>query len=78
MKALLAKLNLQPVNPGVATATDAWVDSTAAPITSYNPTTGEPIAQVIPADRAAYDAWSPRRSMPSSSGAACQRPSAAR
>ena len=55
MNALLEKLNLQPVNPGAATAIDAWLTSQAAPITSYNPTTGEPIAQVIPADRAVYD-----------------------
>ena len=56
MKALLEKLHLQPTNAGVCTGPDGWIESSAPPITSYNPTTGEPIAAVIPADAAAYDA----------------------
>ena len=56
MKTLLETLNLQPTNAGVCIGPDAWIESSASPITSYNPTTGEPIAAVIPADAAAYDA----------------------
>ena len=55
MKTLLEKLHLQSINAGVCTGPDAWIESSASPITSYNPTTGEPIAAVIPADAAAYD-----------------------
>jgi aldehyde dehydrogenase (NAD+) len=54
--ALLAKLHLQADNAGVCHGPDAWLTTTAAPIVSYNPTTGAAIARVIPADRAAYDA----------------------
>jgi aldehyde dehydrogenase (NAD+) len=53
-QALLARLNLKPVNAGVCTGPDAWHASEAAPITSYNPTTGEAIAQVIPATAGLY------------------------
>ena len=55
MKSLLQKLNLQPINQGVCSGPDSWIDSTATPLTSYNPTTAEAIARVIPADRAAYE-----------------------
>ncbi len=55
MKTLLEKLHLQPTNAGVCTGPNRWLESSASPITSYNPTTGEPIAAVIPADAAAYD-----------------------
>jgi aldehyde dehydrogenase (NAD+) len=54
--ALLAKLHLQADNAGVCHGPGAWLTTTAAPIVSYNPTTGAAIARVIPADRAAYDA----------------------
>jgi len=53
--ALLARLDIAPVNPSACTGPDAWLDSGAAPITSYNPTTGAPIAQVIPATPDLYD-----------------------
>ena len=56
MKTLLEKLHLQPTNAGVCIGPDAWIASNASPIISYNPTNGEPIAAVIPADVAAYDA----------------------
>ena len=56
MKSLLEKLNLSAVNAGVCAGPDGWLRTDAAPITSYNPATGEAIAQVLPADRAAYDA----------------------
>ena len=55
MNALLNKLNLQATNLGVCTGPDGWLDSHAAPITSYNPTTNEPIAQVVPATAETYD-----------------------
>ncbi len=56
MKSLLEKLNLTAVNAGVCAGPDGWLRTDTAPITSYNPATGEAIAQVLPADRAAYDA----------------------
>ncbi|HHW87324.1 MAG TPA: aldehyde dehydrogenase family protein [Chloroflexi bacterium] len=56
MKTLLEKLHLTSVNYGVGSGPDDWIASAADPITSYNPTTGAAIAQVLPADAAAYDA----------------------
>jgi len=56
MKTLLEKLHLSTVNQGTGSGADRWIASRAAAITSYNPTTGEAIAQVIPADADAYDA----------------------
>jgi aldehyde dehydrogenase (NAD+) len=55
-QALLDRLGIAAVNRGVCTGPEAWTDTGAPPITSYNPTTAEPIAQVIPATGAAYDA----------------------
>jgi aldehyde dehydrogenase (NAD+) len=55
VKALLNRLRISETNPGVCTGPESWLDTGAAPITSYNPTTGEPIAQVIPATADAYD-----------------------
>jgi aldehyde dehydrogenase (NAD+) len=55
MYALLDKLSLHSTNLGVATGPGAWLNSGAAPITSYNPTTGEAIAAVVPATRPVYD-----------------------
>jgi aldehyde dehydrogenase (NAD+) len=55
-QALLTKLQLQPVNPGACTGPDGWMtDPAGKPLISYNPTTGEPIAQVIQATAATYD-----------------------
>ena len=56
MTALLAKLHLADLNPGVCAGPERWLDSGAEPIVSYNPTTGAPIAAVTPATRPAYDA----------------------
>ena len=56
MQALLDKLNIQAANAGVCTGADGWIETDAPLITSYNPTTGEPIAQVQATSRAAYDA----------------------
>ena len=47
MKTLLAKLQLDSVNLGACSGPEKWIDSGASPLTSYNPTTGAPIAQVI-------------------------------
>ncbi len=55
MTALLAKLHLADLNPGVCAGPERWLDSGAEPIVSYNPTTGAPIAAVTPATRPAYD-----------------------
>jgi aldehyde dehydrogenase (NAD+) len=56
MTALLTRLHLSAHNLGVCAGPDRWLDSGAAPIISYNPTTGEPIAAVTPATRPSYDA----------------------
>lgn len=57
MKALLEKLNLKDVNAGACTGPDGWIeDPKGTRLVSYNPSTGEPIASVIQATEAAYDA----------------------
>ena len=53
--ALLDRLQIAPINRGVCAGPDAWIDSGAPPIVSYNPTTGEAIAAVIPATAETYD-----------------------
>ena len=56
MKALLSKLQLEPVNAGACHGPDAWIrDPKGSELTSYNPTTGEPIAKVIQATPSAYE-----------------------
>lgn len=55
MNALLERLKLAATNPGACHGPGAWIASGAAALTSYNPTTGDAIATVIPADAAAYD-----------------------
>ncbi|MFO7538332.1 MAG: aldehyde dehydrogenase family protein [Chloroflexota bacterium] len=55
MKSLLQKLNLQEINSGTSTGPDSWIDAGGKPIVSYNPTTGEPIAQVISTTADSYD-----------------------
>jgi aldehyde dehydrogenase (NAD+) len=54
-KSILERLNLQAVNSGASSGPLSWHDSGTAPLTSYNPTTGEAIAQVVPASAATYD-----------------------
>ncbi|GAB4474665.1 MAG: aldehyde dehydrogenase family protein [Anaerolineae bacterium] len=57
MKALLDKLQLQEVNPGACTGPDNWIsDPQGGELISYNPTTGQPIASVVQAGEAAYEA----------------------
>ncbi|MCZ2115802.1 MAG: aldehyde dehydrogenase family protein [Anaerolineae bacterium] len=55
IKALLDRLQIAPVNFGVSAGAGNWIDSGAPPITSYDPTTGKPIAQVIPATAETYE-----------------------
>ena len=55
MNSLLQKLNLQAVNLGTSFGAEGWIDTQGELITSYNPTTGEAIAQVQSTTRAAYD-----------------------
>ncbi len=55
MKSLLEKLSLTAVNPGTCFGPDNWLQTANSPITSYNPTTGEAIAQFIPTTPDAYN-----------------------
>ena len=55
MHTILKKLNIQAINPGVCTGAGGWMKTEAAPIISYNPTTGEPIASILPATPEAYE-----------------------
>jgi len=57
MKALLDKLHLKDVNPGACTGPDGWIeDPSGKELVSYNPATGEPIAKIIQATAATYEA----------------------
>jgi len=57
MNALLEKLGLRAVNPGACTGPDNWItDPAGQELVSYNPATGEPIAKVVQATAATYDA----------------------
>jgi aldehyde dehydrogenase (NAD+) len=54
--ALLGKLSLEAVNPGACTGPGEWLATPDShELTSFNPTTGEPIAQVVLASPATYD-----------------------
>jgi aldehyde dehydrogenase (NAD+) len=56
MQALLNKLQLREVNPGVCTGPEGWLeDPHGEKLVSYNPTTGEPIAGVVQATAATYE-----------------------
>ena len=56
MKSLLDKLNIKDVNPGGCTGPGNWYkDEKATPLTSYSPTTGEPIAKVAQVGDDAYE-----------------------
>ncbi|MGQ0737170.1 MAG: L-piperidine-6-carboxylate dehydrogenase [Acidobacteriota bacterium] len=53
---ILDKLGVLPVNAGVCTGPDGWIEEREAPrLTSTNPSTGEPLAIVALASTAAYD-----------------------
>ncbi len=56
MKALLDRLNLTSVNAGACAGQDRWLsDPSVGLLTSFNPTTGEPIARVSQAAPEVYD-----------------------
>ncbi|MAU00287.1 MAG: aldehyde dehydrogenase family protein [Anaerolineaceae bacterium] len=55
MKAILEKLQINSENQGVCTGPDGWIASDTKPIVSLNPTTGEPIASVLPATAVSYN-----------------------
>jgi aldehyde dehydrogenase (NAD+) len=53
---LLAKLQLNDVNPGACSGPDRWItDTNGQPLVSHNPTTGERIATVVEATAGSYD-----------------------
>ncbi|MGE3886416.1 MAG: aldehyde dehydrogenase family protein [Vicinamibacterales bacterium] len=53
---LLSKLSLESLNPGACTGPDGWIaEPDGHKLTSFNPTTGEPIATVMLASPSAYD-----------------------
>ncbi len=55
MKALLEKLNIEALNAGACTGIDGWIHGEGPILTSYNPTTNEPIAGVRQATPEVYD-----------------------
>ncbi|HOU41419.1 MAG TPA: aldehyde dehydrogenase family protein [Promineifilum sp.] len=55
VQVLLERLNIRATNPGACAGPDAWIDSGGAPLVSYNPTTAEPLAEVVPATPAAVE-----------------------
>ncbi|MBW8011906.1 MAG: aldehyde dehydrogenase family protein [Chloroflexi bacterium] len=56
MKALLKKLNVKDTNPGASSGPDNWIkDPKGKELTSFNPTTSEPIAKVIQATPESYE-----------------------
>jgi aldehyde dehydrogenase (NAD+) len=53
---LLEKLGIRELNPGACTGPDCWIESPGAKrLVSESPSTGSPVAEVLLADRAAYD-----------------------
>lgn len=54
-KALLEKLNIKDVNPGAWSGVNKWVESNGPLLTSYNPTTGQPIASIQQTTPEAYN-----------------------
>ena len=56
MPSLLSKLSLESVNLGACTGPDGWIrEPDGHKLTSFNPTTGDPIATVTLASPSAYD-----------------------
>lgn len=56
MRSLLQKLQIEPMNPGACTGPDGWIaEPDGHKLTSFNPTTGEPIAAVMLCSPGAYD-----------------------
>jgi aldehyde dehydrogenase (NAD+) len=55
-RTILEKLSIQPVNPGACTGPGGWItDAEGERLTSFNPTTGDAIAEVVLATPATYD-----------------------
>jgi aldehyde dehydrogenase (NAD+) len=55
MKSLLKELHIEDVNPGACAGEGEWItDSKGELLASQNPTTGEPIAQVVQATGSTY------------------------
>jgi len=53
---LLAKLQIKDVNPGACHGPDGWIaDPAGKETTSFDPTTGEPIARIVQAGPDAYE-----------------------
>ncbi len=58
-RALLEKLGIEEVNHGACTGPGGWIEEDGgSELVSHNPATGEPIARVIQAGEATYDAVS--------------------
>jgi aldehyde dehydrogenase (NAD+) len=56
MQSLLQKLQIEPLNPGACTGPDGWIsEPDGHKLTSFNPTTGDPIAAVMLCSTGAYD-----------------------
>ena len=55
MNALLQKLNISEMNEGASTGIDGWISSDGPILTSYNPTTNEPISTVQQVTPEVYD-----------------------
>ncbi len=56
MHPLLKKLNLNETNPGACTGQDGWLsDPNGKVLVSFNPTTGEPLANVLQATPSTYE-----------------------
>ena len=56
MNSLLKKLQIESLNPGACTGADGWIsEPDGHKLTSFSPSTGEPIASVMLASTGAYD-----------------------
>jgi aldehyde dehydrogenase (NAD+) len=56
MNPILAKLNIQHINPGACSSIDGWIaDPGGKELVSYNPTTGEPLASIVQASPVSYE-----------------------
>ena len=55
MHTVLDRLGLGDGAPGACTGPEGWILTGEAPLVSLNPSTGEPIAAVVPADRRAAE-----------------------
>jgi aldehyde dehydrogenase (NAD+) len=56
VKSLLSQLHISESNPGACTGFEQWPEPGGASMTSYDPTTGEPLASVVQCGGETYDA----------------------